>query len=237
MKGSNSTVEKGRHSSIEKPRNSSVRNSSVEKPDRPQPRGSPRAYAANEMPMCALTIAPLVHPVALGCGHTYEAEALENYRLHDLLSEKACCVCKTPIPNANLPCFGLAVNVAMRELIQTLNRLLQQRDKPRTQFTRDQQDEMMVVNIPAGHLGLALPGEGKPPFTLSLGERGQSLAARSRWTEEENFTRRVYESLPSLPYAWSSFLAGFICAICLAVGWFIAKKHPIVFVFPGQHKH
>ena len=61
---------------------------------------------------CPITLQPMVAPVTTACGHSFEMSALEKHRTE---GNRTCPICRERLANPHAPCYGLRVNVAMRD--------------------------------------------------------------------------------------------------------------------------
>jgi len=118
------------------------------------PRAAPSATPPQPPPTCPLTLEAPEQPVSTPCGHSFERDALEQFRL---AGGRTCPLCRTPLPNPSVRAFGLAVNVLMRELVgewgamqQRLVQAAAARAPPPSTPTLDANDVLLSPGRPLG---------------------------------------------------------------------------------------
>ena len=68
---------------------------------------------------CALSADLIANPVTTLCGHTFDRDALELYRIRrrEQSLPANCPVCSWKMPNEDVVVFGIKVNTTMRDLL------------------------------------------------------------------------------------------------------------------------
>ncbi|KAJ1620922.1 hypothetical protein T492DRAFT_1074322, partial [Pavlovales sp. CCMP2436] len=76
--------------------------------------------------ICPLTLEPPEEPVTTPCGHTFERAALDMHRTVANAGRTLCPLCRQPLGNQDVECFGLRINTTMRDMIEGWEQMRQQ---------------------------------------------------------------------------------------------------------------
>mmetsp|Transcript_29575 Transcript_29575/g.69200 ORF Transcript_29575/g.69200 Transcript_29575/m.69200 type:complete len:234 (-) Transcript_29575:43-744(-) len=76
--------------------------------------------------ICPLTLEPPEEPVTTPCGHTFERAALDMHRTVAHAGRTLCPLCRQPLGNQDVECFGLSINTTMRDMIEGWEQMRQQ---------------------------------------------------------------------------------------------------------------